>query len=200
MSGEPGQYKKALPMTYATVFELLQAVHQFKLDSNDEKSPRLTLLPSGEAAHRVFLKGVLIEVKISDNGLIGVFRDRTGKISIKASQEYQPEAFQKLKAFKELPAFVAVVGRINLFTPEPEPGKEKRTFVSLNLDDIGPISKSDRYTFDIDVIRLTRERVTAWGESLTDLQVQAHTIYGRGCEAGIMQRVESLYQEAGVTV
>lgn len=199
MTGQQ-QFKKALPMTYATAFELLQASHQFKLDASDEKSPKLTLLPSGEAAHRIFMKGVLQDVKQNDSGLTATFRDRTGKIFLKASQEYQPDAYQKLRGFKDLPAFVAAVGRINLFTPPPEEGKNPVTFVSINLDDIGPISKSDRYTFDKDVLRLTRERVNAWKEPLTDLQLKAREIYGPGCEAGIMHMVESLYAEAGVMV
>jgi len=200
MTGQQPQYKKALPVTYATAFELFMVVYQFKLDASDEKSPKLTLLPTGEAAHRIFMKGVLTEVRQTDNGLTGVFRDRTGKIFLKASQEYQPGAYAKLKAFKDLPAFAAVVGRVNLFTPAPEEGKAPVTFVSINLDDIGPISKADRYTWDRDVLRLTKERVAAWGESLTNLQVQAHTVYGGDCEVGILQRVESLYSEAGVTV
>ncbi|MGV8109970.1 hypothetical protein [Methanospirillum sp.] len=199
MTGQQ-QFKKALPMTYATAFELLQASHQFKLDASDEKSPKLTLLPSGEAAHRIFMKGVLQDVKQNDSGLTATFRDRSGKIFLRASQEYQPDAYLKLRGFKDLPAFVAVVGRINLFTPPPEEGKNPVPFVSINLDDIGHISKADRYAFDRDVLRLTRERVAAWGESLTDLQLKAREIYGSGCEAGIMQRVESLFQEAGVTI
>lgn len=200
MTGQQPQFKKALPVTYATAFELLKAVHQFKLDANDEKSPRLTLLPSGEAAHRIFMKGVLTEVRQTDNGLTGVFRDRTGKIYLKASQEYQPGAYAKLKAFKDLPAFCAVVGRINLFTPPPEEGKNPVTFVSLNVDDIGHISKADRYTWDRDVLRLTRERINAWDGPHTDLQKKALEIYESGCEAWIMQQVESLYAGAGVTV
>lgn len=200
MTGQQPQFKKALPVTYATAFDLLKAVHQFKLDANDEKSPRLTLLPTGEAAHRIFMKGVLTEVRQTDNGLTGVFRDRTGKIYLKASQEYQPGAYAKLKAFKDLPAFAAVVGRVNLYTPAPEEGKAPTTFVSINLDDIGPISKADRYTWDRDVLRLTKERVAAWKDPFTDLQMKAREVYGPGCESGIMEQIESLYQEAGVTV
>lgn len=187
-------------MTYSTVYELLHVVNQFKLDPNDEKSPKLSLLPSGEVAHRVFLKGVLTEVKQTDNGLTGAFRDLTGKIFLRASQEYQPEAYGKLKAFKDLPAFVAVVGRINLFTPPPEEGKSPVTFVSLNLDDIGPISKADRVTWDQDVLRLTRERVAGWNQSITDIQQKARETHGPDCQKNILERIESLYTESGVAV
>lgn len=199
MTGQQTQFKKALRMTYATVAELLSTVHQFKQDPQDEKSPKLTLLPSGEAAHRVFLKGVLTEVRQTDNGLTGVFRDRTGKTLLKASQDYQPEAYLKMRAFKELPVFVAVVGRISLFTPPPEEGKNPVTFVTLNLDDIGETTKGDRYTWDRDVLRLTRERC-AWSEPHSEFQAMALAVYGTDCETDILQKVEGLFVGAGVTI
>jgi len=191
------EFKAALPLTFATCEETRRIRVQYKQDPSDEKSPRLSLLPSGAAAHKILLKGALIEVKSGDTTITGVFHDRTGRITLKASADFQPEAYGKLKTIRELPAFVAVVARINLFSPEPAEGQERQTFVSLIVEDIGRISKQDRKTWDIDVLNLTKERCT-WGDSPTESQQRAIDLYGSPEE--LLGKIETAYQQAGVVI
>ncbi len=99
--------------------ELRETRIQFR-EGEEEKSPSFVLLPTGARANRVFVVGTLTEKK--KQGEQNMFYrarvvDPTGTFFVMAGS-YQPEAMQQIARI-EAPAFVAVVGKPNLYeTPD----------------------------------------------------------------------------------
>jgi uncharacterized protein len=198
---EQQQYHKAIPFSFIVGPELMLLSHQFK-ETDDPKSPLLSLLPSGVAIGRVFFCGVLLEVRRSkDNpgNISAVVMDRTGtKVFVKASQEYSPEPFSFLTGVKEVPCLIGLTGRPALWKPEPKDGEEQKVFVSINAQSVGPVTKADRYDWDIEAFRLLKERYEAWSDDLTDYQKMSLEVYGQEARDNLLKVVSGVYQEKGL--
>ncbi len=78
--------------------------------------------------------------------------DPTGSILVYAGQ-YQPEAAQKL-ASMETPAFVAVVGKPNLYQTE-----DGNMIISLRAEAIQRVDEATRDRWIMDTARRTQERL-----------------------------------------
>lgn len=136
--------------------ELRECRHQFR-DGDDEKSPTFVLLPTGERCNRVFLVGTLTEKQRQGDQNIfyrGRVVDPTGTFFVMAGS-YQPEAMQQL-ARTETPAFVAVVGKPNLYqTPDG-------TFlISVRVESVTVVDKDTRDLWVLDAARATLDRIDA---------------------------------------
>lgn len=85
-----------------------------------ERSPNFVVTPTGVICNRIFIVGVLTEVENIGSEGQSMFRarvaDPTGVFTVYAG-EYQPAAAMFLSTVKT-PAYVAVVGKARVFTPE----------------------------------------------------------------------------------
>ena len=136
--------------------ELRECRYQFK-DGDDEKSPTFVLLPSGERCNRIFLVGTLTEKQRQGDQNVfyrGRVVDPSGTFFVMAGS-YQPEAMQQLAKI-ETPAFVAVVGKPNLYQ------KPDGSFlVSVRVESITVVDKDTRDLWVLDAAERTLDRVEA---------------------------------------
>jgi len=136
--------------------ELRECRYQFK-DGEDEKSPTFVLLPTGERSNRIFLVGTLTEKQRQGEQNIfyrGRVVDPTGTFFIMAGS-YQPEAMQQL-AKVEAPAFVAVIGKPNLYQKP-----DGSVLVSVRVESITVVDKDTRDLWVLDAAERTLDRVDA---------------------------------------
>ena len=138
--------------------ELRETRYQFK-DGDDEKSPTYVILPTGIRSNRIFIVGTLTEKQRQGDqnsyyrGRVG---DPTGTFFIMAGS-YQPEAMQQLARI-EPPAFVAVVGKPNLYTTP-----DGACLVSVRLESIACVDRETRDLWVLDTARETLDRLDAFG-------------------------------------
>jgi RPA family protein len=149
--------------------ELRECRYQFK-ESEDEKSPTFVLLPSGERCNRIFLVGTLTEKQRQGDQNIfyrGRVVDPTGTFFIMAGS-YQPEAMQQLAKI-DTPAFVAVIGKPNLYqTPDGA------FLVSVRVESIAVVDKETRDLWVLDTAAHTLNRIEAMatGQSVDIVKAQ----------------------------
>jgi len=136
--------------------ELRECRYQFR-DGEDEKSPTFVLLPTGERCNRIFIVGTLTEKQRQGDQNIfyrGRVVDPTGTFFVMAGS-YQPEAMQQL-AKVETPAFVAVIGKPNLYqTPDGA------FLVSVRVESITVVDKETRDLWVLDTAARTLDRTDA---------------------------------------
>lgn len=151
--------------------ELRETRVQFK-EGEDEKSPTYVLLPSGIRSNRIFIVGTLTEKQRQGDQNIfyrGRVVDPTGTFFIMAGS-YQPEAMQQLARI-EPPAFVAVVGKPNLYTTQ-----DGTCLVSVRVESISVVDHETRDIWVLDTARETLDRLDAFGT--TDDSRRAQEEYG----------------------
>jgi len=136
--------------------ELKSSNYSFR-DGEDQHqyAPQYLLTPTGAKCNRVFMVGILTE-KDDIGGDTEYWRGRvvdpTGSILIYAGQ-YQPEAAQIL-ANMEAPAYVAVVGKPNLYQTE-----DGNIIISLRAEAIQRVDEETRNQWIMDTARRTLERL-----------------------------------------
>jgi hypothetical protein len=142
--------------------ELRECRYQFK-DGEDEKSPTFVLLPSGERSNRIFLVGTLTEkTRQGEQNIFyrGRVVDPTGTFFIMAGS-YQPEAMQQLAKI-ETPAFVAVIGKPNLYQKP-----DGSYLASVRVESITLVDKDTRDLWVLDAAKHTMDRVDAYTKEPT---------------------------------
>ena len=126
-------------------------------EEQNQYAPQYLLTPTGAKCNRVFMVGTLTE-KDDIGGDTEYWRGRlvdpTSSILIYAGQ-YQPEAAQVL-ANMEAPAFVAVVGKPNLYKTE-----DGNIIISLRAESIQRVDEATRNLWVMDTARRTLERLAA---------------------------------------
>ncbi|OPY51290.1 MAG: hypothetical protein A4E48_01656 [Methanosaeta sp. PtaU1.Bin060] len=138
--------------------ELKSCNYSFR-ESEDQSqyAPQYLLTPTGAKCNRVFIVGTLTE-KDDIGGDTEYWRGRivdpTGSILIYAGQ-YQPEAAQIL-ANMEVPAFVAIVGKPNLYQTE-----DGNIIISIRAESIQRVNEATRNQWIVDTARRTHERLRA---------------------------------------
>mgnify|MGYP000415593821 CR=1 FL=1 len=86
-------------------------------ESDEERAPNYVVTPSGTRINRLFVVGVLTAVEqVNDDTVRARIADPTGAFVVYAGQ-YQPDELAALQSL-EAPAFVAVTGKANTFSPE----------------------------------------------------------------------------------
>ncbi|MGD0535018.1 MAG: nucleic acid-binding protein [Methanoregula sp.] len=136
--------------------ELRECRYQFK-DGEDEKSPTFVLLPTGERSNRIFIVGTLTEkTRQGEQNIFyrGRVIDPTGTFFIMAGS-YQPEAMQQLAKI-ETPAFVAVIGKPNLYQKP-----DGSYLASVRVEAITVVDKDTRDLWVLDTAAHMLDRVDA---------------------------------------
>jgi RPA family protein len=124
-------------------------------DPQHQYAPQYLLTPTGARCNRVFLVGTLTErddIGGDTEYWRGRIVDPTGSILIYAGQ-YQPEAAQIL-ANIEPPAFVAVVGKPNLYQTD-----DGNVIISVRAEAIQEVDETTRNQWILDTARRTQERL-----------------------------------------
>lgn len=155
MSRREGSFERE-PARRVFAGELRECRYQFK-DGEDEKSPTFVLLPTGERCNRIFLVGTLTEkTKQGEQNMFyrGRVVDPTGTFFVMAGS-YQPEAMQQLARI-ETPAFVAVIGKPNLYQKP-----DGTVMVSVRVESITVVDKDTRDLWVLDAAERTLDRVNA---------------------------------------
>ena len=140
--------------------EFNDATYTFK-ESEDERAPVYSLLPTGERANRVFIVGTLTETEdVGDDSEYwrGRIVDPTGTFFAYAGQ-YQPEATSVLRE-TETPAYVAVVGK-----PRSYETDEGEINVSLRPESITVVDEDTRNRWVVETADRTLDRIEAFGDA-----------------------------------
>jgi RPA family protein len=140
--------------------EFNDATYTFK-ESDDERAPVYSLLPTGQRANRVFVVGTLTETEdVGDDSEYwrGRIVDPTGTFFAYAGQ-YQPEATSVLREV-ETPAYVAVVGK-----PRSYETDEGDVNVSLRPESITVVDGETRDRWVVETAERTLDRIESFGEA-----------------------------------
>jgi uncharacterized protein len=130
-------------------------------EDQHQYAPMYLLTPTGAKCNRVFVVGTLTErddIGGDTEYWRGRIVDPTGSILIYAGQ-YQPEAAQKLSSI-EPPAYVAVVGKPNLYQTE-----DGNVVISLRAEAIQKVDEATRDRWILDTAERTQERLKVMGEA-----------------------------------
>ena len=132
-----------------------------ELPSQGEKTPSFVVSPLGAKINRVFVVGVLTDVEMVSEG--GEFvrahlSDPTGVFTIYSGQ-YQPEATAALQRV-DVPAFVALVGKSRVYTPE-----EGTMLVSLRPEVVHEVDAAIRDQWILETCQQTKDRYSYMNEA-----------------------------------
>ncbi|MGB9987114.1 RPA family protein [Salarchaeum japonicum] len=155
---------------FATEFN--DATFSFK-ESDDERAPVYSLLPTGERANRVFIVGTLTETEdVGEDSEYwrGRVVDPTGTFFVYAGQ-YQPEAASALRDL-DTPSYVAIVGKPRTY--ETEDGSVN---VSVRPESITEVSSAVRDRWVVETAERTLERVEAFEEEGNEYARRAEEEY-----------------------
>jgi hypothetical protein len=152
--------------------ELRECRYQFR-DGDDEKSPTFVLLPTGERCNRIFLVGTLTEKQRQGDQNIfyrGRVVDPSGTFFVMAGS-YQPEAMQQIAKI-DTPAFVAVIGKPNLYqTPDGA------FLISVRVESITVVDKETRDLWVLDAAARTLDRIDDFKKGILPDVVKAKEQY-----------------------
>ena len=140
--------------------EFNDATYTFK-ESDDDRAPVYSLLPTGERANRVFVVGTLTETEdVGDDSEYwrGRIVDPTGTFFAYAGQ-YQPEATSVLRE-TETPEYVAVVGK-----PRSYETDEGEVNVSLRPESITVVDDDTRNRWVAETADRTLDRIDAFADA-----------------------------------
>ncbi|OPY26966.1 MAG: hypothetical protein A4E28_02240 [Methanocella sp. PtaU1.Bin125] len=123
-----------------------------------DRTPNFVVTPTGAMCNRIFAVGVLTEVENIGTGGQTLYRarlaDPTGAFTIYAGQ-YQQEAASFLSA-AVTPIYVAVSGKVRVFSPEPG-----TSYTSIRPEEINVVDRSvrDRWIYHTAALTLDRIKV-----------------------------------------
>lgn len=142
-----------------------------EIKGEGDMSPSYIITPLGAKINRLFIIGVLTDVEnISEEGdmLRAHISDPTGVFTI-YSGEYQKDATDALSNI-EVPAFVAVIGKTNAYTPE-----EGNILVSIRPEKVIEVNSMTRDQWILETCKITKNRIEAVLEAmkLSDKNVDA---------------------------
>ena len=183
--------KRVLPAEFDRAIETFQ-------ESDHERAPNFTLLPTGERANRVFVVGTLTEAGPANDDE-SYFRGRvvapTGDFYVGAGQ-YQPQAMAALRSI-EPPAFVAVVGKPDQFDTSEE-GEEPSILASITPESITVVDRETRDHWVVEAAQHTLARVDAFErDGAADDVARAREAYGEDLEDYRAAAEEALEDVAG---
>ena len=128
--------------------------------SEEPKKPSYVITPLGAKISRLFIVGVLTEVRnITDEVVKARVADQTGAFYLLAGK-FRPEARHILETTKT-PEFIAVVGKSNVFKPE-----EEIVYVSVVPERVRVVNEILRDYWVFDTARKLKIRIEAMQEAL----------------------------------
>ena len=135
--------------------ELNDATYTFK-ESDDDRAPVYSLLPTGQRANRVFVVGTLTETEdVGEDSEYwqGRVVDPNGDTFFMYAGQYQPDAASMLREL-EPPAYVAVVGKPRTYETD-----EGDVNVSVRPESITTVDEATRDRWVVETAERTIERL-----------------------------------------
>jgi RPA family protein len=148
-----------LPAVRVLAEEVGLMTHVFKADTDDSNPPSYALAPSGVAANKVLLAGVVSDVTEVENDIgtvLATLNDHSGDITISASKEYSPQAADFLLGL-EPPQEVMVVVKVGNY--ENSDGELQQT-VNVKEGEHGIIPTQEYDQWAHETIEQTIDRLT----------------------------------------
>jgi len=162
------QYKRE-PAVRLFAQELSQttvAVSKDQGERADRFAPTYSYSPTGARINRVFIVGTLTEIDEiggDSNFIKGRLVDATGAINIMAGQ-YQPEVSGVLRRLSDkLPAFVAIVGKPNIYKP-----KDGGSYTSIRPESVQIVDQKAVEMFTAETAKRTVERISILKKAISD--------------------------------
>lgn len=161
----------------------------------EERSPSYVVTPLGAMVNRVYVVGVLTETENMGTPEEPMYRarvtDPTGTFFISAGQ-YQPQVATTL-AEMEPPAFVAVVGKANMYSPD-----EETKLTSVRGEHITEVTEEQRDYWIIEASKSLQERLGAAVEASKMDEVSIDELMDLGYDAQLaegLKKADDHYQE-----
>jgi RPA family protein len=132
-----------------------------RIETEEDRAPNFSLLPTGAKANRVFVVGTLKDVEDTkadqDNEeyLRAKIRGATGTFYAYAGQ-YQPEATSFLRD-AETPMFVAMKAKVSTYTKD-----DGEVNVTLRPEEVSEVTREDRNRWAIETAQRTLSRIDAF--------------------------------------
>jgi|AntDeeMetagen285_2_1112576.scaffolds.fasta_scaffold01721_4 hypothetical protein len=150
MTELPGNRETAYRV-FAAEFDDATVTYQ---ESDEERAPNYVVTPTGARANRLFAVGVLTEIEsVNEDVIRARVVDPTGAFVVYAGQ-YQPDEKAALERL-EPPAFVAVTGKANTFSPDDS----DRVYTSIRPESINTVDADTRDRWVVRTAEHTVERV-----------------------------------------
>lgn len=161
---EPRLRREVARRVFAREFN--DATYQFK-ESDDDRAPKYSLLPTGEKSNRVFIAGTAIEVedvgtdneywraRVLDGSATDDDSSAESSFYVYAGQ-YQPEAAAVLREL-ETPAYVTIVGKPRAY--ENDDGEMQ---VAIRPETVTVVDQTTREQWILETSRATFDRIEAF--------------------------------------
>jgi RPA family protein len=165
----------------------------FYKEHEDAYAPQYLLTPTGAKCNRVFVVGTLTEkenVGVDSDYWRARIVDPTGVFSLYAGQ-YQQQAVTQLGTI-EVPAFVAVIGKLNVFHAEDGPVK-----VSIRPEFINVVDSKTRDMWILETAEKTLRRIERLQHDGEE-EAKVRDYYGTGASVYVkvvMEAVKALKKE-----
>lgn len=158
----------------------------FEIKGEGEKTPSYVVTPLGAKINRLFVIGVLTDVEnVSEGGefLRAHISDPTGVFTLYSGQFQQDATDQLLNI--EVPAFVAVVGKVRTYEPE-----DGALYVSIRPEVVREVDAEARDRWIVETCMQTKHRIEAVIETLKMNQPNVYDLrkvgYSRGLSEGLV--------------
>lgn len=149
--------------------------HTFK-ESDDDRAPKYSLLPTGEKANRVFVVGALTETTTVDDGqYVARVNDLTETIRLYANHDWQPQPAMTLQSIAP-PKFVSVVGKISIYEKDGETNVSLQPETIMTLPEDEGMSVRDYWV--LETADLTVKRLDDFGPNSDKYDSMAIQEYG----------------------
>jgi RPA family protein len=148
--------------------EFNDATYSFT-ESDDERAPNFSLLPTGEKVNRVFLVGTLTETEdIGEDSEYwqGRVVDPNGDRFYMYAGQYQPDAASMLRELAP-PEYVAVVGKPRTYETD-----EGEVNVSVRPEAISVVDEATRDRWVVETAERTTDRIAAFESESPNKYVQ----------------------------
>jgi len=164
--------------------EFNDATYTFK-ESDDDRAPVYSLLPTGQRANRVFLVGTLTETEdVGEDSEYwqGRVVDPNGDTFFMYAGQYQPDAASMLREL-EPPAYVSVVGKPRTYETD-----EGDVNVSVRPESISEVDEATRDRWVVEAAERTLERIRRFTDAdpedpdVDEYVAMAHEEYGDDVE------------------
>jgi len=164
--------------------EFNDATYTFK-ESDDDRAPVYSLLPTGQRANRVFLVGTLTETEdVGEDSEYwqGRVVDPNGDTFFMYAGQYQPDAASMLREL-EPPAYVAVVGKPRTYETD-----EGDVNVSVRPESISQVDEATRDRWVVEAAERTLDRIRRFNGAdpedpdIDEYVAMAHEEYGDDVE------------------
>lgn len=164
-----------------------------ELKGTGEKVPSYIVTPLGGKINRVYITGVLTDAEnVTEGGdyLRAHISDPTGVFTIYSGQ-YQQEATNHLQRI-EVPAFVAIVGKVRTY--EPEPGT---LYLSVRPEMVHEVTVEARDRWIIETCQQTRQRILAITEAMKMVQPNVYDLRKIGVSKDLAEGVVTALKRYG---